>query len=176
MQDFSVYKEFMDKILIGKIIKPQGIKGELKVLALTDTPEIFAGIKDVYIDGEEQKILSCRVADGVYISLKGVADRNAAEEMRNKDIFADKSQLPEEDGRWFISDILGCLVVLDDGGEVGTVMDVTSRGSTDIFTAVKNGRSAMFPFLKELIVSVDLTKKRIVIKSKRFEEVVLYED
>ena len=167
----------MNVILIGKAVKPQGIKGELKVLPLADSPEIFLDLKKVYIDGAEYKIVSARIADGVYIVLRGVADRNAAEVFRDKDIYADRQDVPVSPDRWFIADILGCAVCFENGEEIGHVTDIVKRGSTDIYTvAAPSGKAVTFPFLKSIIVKVDINGREITLKKDKFSEVALYED
>jgi len=167
----------MDRIVVGKIVKPQGIKGELKVLPLADSPTIFNELNNVYIDGVEYKIISARISDSVYLVLKGIADRNQAEEFRNKMIEANKSDIPLPKDRFFVEDILGCEVTLCDGTLIGTVQDITTRGSTDVYTVLcANGKTVMFPSVKNLISSVDITNKKIVLFDERFKEVALYED
>lgn len=167
----------MEKIVIGKIVKPQGIKGELKVLSLADTPEIFNVINSVFIDEEEYKILSLRIADGVYLALKGIPDRNVAETFRNKLVYALKSDVPIEEDRYFVTDIIGCTVVFEDGKVLGRVEDLTTRGATDFFTVkTTEGKIVYFPFLKTLVNNVNLKENRITILSARFKEVSLYED
>lgn len=167
----------MDKLVIGKIVKPQGIKGELKISPLVDSPDVILGLKSVYIEGKEYKIISARAADGVYLFLSGVADRNAAETLRGKDVLADRKELPLPEGRWFLTDIIGSKIAFDTGDFVGIAVDVATRGSTDIFTVkTDGGKTIMFPFLKDLIVSVDVGQKLITLKKSRFDEVALYED
>jgi 16S rRNA processing protein RimM len=167
----------MEKIIVGKVIKPQGIKGELKIIVLADTPEIFSFLEKVYIDNVEYKILSARIADGVYLVLKGIADRNQAELFRNKMLFVDREDIPLPDGRWFVTDIIGCEVSLDDGTLLGTVSDITTRGSTDIYTVdLKNGKAVVFPFLNDLVLSVSVEDKKIVLNKSRLAEVGYYED
>lgn len=167
----------MDKISVGKIVKPQGIKGELKVYPMVDTPEIFTFLKKVYIDGVEFKVLSSRVSDAVYVALRGIADRNTAEEYRDKTLYVDREDLPLPEGRWFIADVLGCEVLSDDGNLLGTVTDITTRGSTDMYTVkLKSGKLMVFPFLNDLVLSIDVNKKEIVVSKNRLEEVAYYED
>ena len=167
----------MEKIIVGKVIKPQGIKGELKIIVLADTPEIFSFLEKVYIDNVEYKILSARIADGVYLVLKGIADRNQAELFRNKMLFVDREDIPLPDGRWFVTDIIGCEVSLDDGTLLGTVSDITTRGSTDIYPVdLKNGKAVVFPFLNDLVLSVSVEDKKIVLNKSRLAEVGYYED
>lgn len=167
----------MDKLAVGKIVKPQGIKGELKLLSLADSPEVFNVIKKVFIDGDEYKILSVRIADGVYLALKGIADRNMAETFRNKFVYADREDIPVEENRYFVSDIIGCTVCFEDKMVLGRIDDVSSRGSTDFFTVkTTDGKSVIFPHLKAVVVAVDISEKVVIIKKERFNEVALYED
>ena len=164
-------------ITIGKIVKPQGIKGELKVLPMLDSAETFCSLKRIFVDGEELKILSARVADGVYLALKGIADRNAAETYRNKFVSAMREDIDLPEGRWFVSDVLGCGVFLDDGSSLGIVTDITTRGGTDVYTVSSpNGKTVAFPLLKTLIVSVDIAARKMILKADKLAEVALYED
>ena len=87
-----------------------------------------------------------------------------------------ENAIPLEEGRYFIADILDCELLTENGQRVGLVADVTSA-RTDIFTIkCDSGRIMRFPFLKDLIVSVDIEKKVIVVKEKRLSEVSCYED
>jgi len=68
------------------------------------------------------------------------------------------------------------VVVLDDGTKIGAVIDIT-QSRTDIFTVKKdNGKILRFPFLKDLLIKMDLENKTVILKAKRFGEVVCYED
>ncbi len=167
----------MKKILIGKIIKPQGIKGELKVLPICDSAEVFKSIKKYYINDKEFTPVSVRIADGLYVVLYGIADRNTAEEMRNKLIYADKNDVPVDDEKWFISDIISCKIFDENGNFIGTVSDVSTRGSTDFFTAATpSEKTVQFPFLKKILKQVDVENKSVVVYKKSFDEVAYYED
>ncbi len=50
------------ELIVGEVLKPQGIRGELKIKPFTDTPEDFRAIKRVLLDGAEYKVLSVRTA------------------------------------------------------------------------------------------------------------------
>ena len=164
-------------IIIGKIVKPQGIRGELKVLPLADSPDIFCDLKKIYIEGKEYGVVSARIGDGVFLALRGIADRNAAELLRDKFVYAARSDITLPEGRWFIADVIGCNVCLDDGEELGKVADITTRGSTDIYTVdLGSGKGVAFPLLKEMIVKFDVSGREIILEKKRFKEVALYED
>lgn len=163
---------------IGLIVKPQGIKGELKVQPLTDDINRFNKLKEVIIDDKTYRVEKSIIAGNtVFITLFGISDRNVAETFRGKFLTVTRENaLPLEEGRYFIVDIIGCKVVTDEGVTVGEVIDVTSA-RTDIFTLkTASGKVCRFPFLNELIVKVDVENKNIVLKGKRLQEVSVYED
>ena len=82
-----------ENLIVGTILKPQGIRGELKVKPYTDSPEDFKEFKNLYLDGEKRRVLSVRVGDGmVFLGLSGVPDRNAAELLRGKNLELDRDE------------------------------------------------------------------------------------
>jgi 16S rRNA processing protein RimM len=113
----------------------------------------------------------------VFLTLSGITDRNVAETFRGKFLRVTRENaLPLEEGRYFIVDIIDCVVKTDEGVTVGKVTDVFSA-RTDVFTlACEDGRVMRFPFLKDLVCSVDIENKLIIVKDKRLKEVSVYED
>ena len=163
-------------LIIGKILKPHGIKGEVKVQLLADDFDSVKKIRNVKIDGEEYKIMSSRFACGDwYISLRGVADRNAAELLRQKEIFADRDDIAKPADSYFIEDVLGCSLVLDAGDEIGKITDIVCSNVDIYYVSLTGGGTCVFPMLKDLIVSFDIENNKVVVKKSRFDEVVLYE-
>ncbi len=163
---------------IGLIVKPQGIKGELKVQPLTDDINRFNKLKEVIIDDKTYHVQKAIIGGGtVFIFLSEITDRNVAETFRGKFINVTRENaIPLEEGRYFIADIIGCTVVTDTAKTVGKVTDVFSA-RTDIFTVkTPENRVMRFPFLKDLIVSVDIANQVITLKEKRLGEVSVYED
>ena len=163
---------------IGVIVKPQGVRGELKVQPLTDDIRRFIDLKQVIIDGKIVKVLSSRLgAREVFITLSGVSDRNVAETMRNKFLCVNREdavKLPEN--TYFISDIIGCKLTFEGKEPFAEVVDVT-EAKTDYFTAkLTNGEIIRFPFLKDILVKVDIENSLIILNEKRFNEVCVYEN
>ena len=122
------------KIIIGEVLKPQGIRGEVKIKPLVDDVSDLKSVKKVFIGDAEYKILSARAdAQAAYLALSGVADRNAAELLRGKEVLADRADLPAlEEGRYYIVDILGCTVVTEKGKRLGEIADILPA-HTDIY-------------------------------------------
>lgn len=161
------------KLIIGKILKAQGIKGEVKLGCAVDDSKMLKNVKVMYIGSSTYTVEKLRF-DGAfcYVTFVEVTDRNTAETLRNKDVWADKENIVVDSGRYFIDDFIGCKVALDDGREVGAVEDVLQYGSADVIVCGK----VSFPFVKDLVISIDVCAKIIVLNAKRFAEVSVYED
>lgn len=166
----------MSRLVIAEVLKPQGIRGEIKVKTFTDAPENVKAFKTVYIDGNPYKILSFRVGnDGAaYLGLRGVPDRNAAELLRGKTIEGERDDGPIlEAGQYYIVDILGLSCQTEEGEELGVVTDI-SNFSSDIYTIEKAGKKILFPAVKGVIKRVDLENKKLVVDKKVFDEIAVY--
>ena len=168
----------IERLKVGLIVKPQGVNGEVKVQPLTDSIARFKKLNKVYLDGVIYKVVSVKIADGfVIVKLSGVENRNSAELLRSKYLEVDREDAEElEEGRYFIADIIGCSLEFEDGVKLGEVIDITSA-NTDVFTVkTVSNKTVRFPFLKDLVLSVDVEKKIIVLLRKRYLEVCCYED
>ena len=166
----------MKRLLIGEVLKPQGIRGELKVKAFTDSPEDIKAFGTVYIENLPYKILSFRVgADGAaYIGVRGIPDRNAAELFRGKKIEGNREDAPElNEGQYYIIDILGLRCETEEGELLGTVKSISNL-ATDVYTIEKEGKEILFPAVKGVVLSVDVANGKIVVDKKRFAEVAVY--
>ena len=165
----------MSRLIIAEVLKPQGIRGEIKVKTFTDAPENVKAFKTVYIDGNPYKILSFRVGnDGAaYLGLRGVPDRNAAELLRGKTIEGERDDGPIlDEGQYYIVDILGLLCETEEGEVLGTVTDI-SNFSSDIYTIEKAGKKILFPAVKGVIKRVDLENKKLVVDKAIFDQIAV---
>ena len=166
----------MSRLVIAEVLKPQGIRGEIKVKTFTDAPENVKAFKTVYIDGNPYKILSFRVGcDGAaYLGLRGVPDRNAAELLRGKKIEGERDDGPIlDEGQYYIVDILGLLCQTEEGETLGVVTDI-SNFSSDIYTIEKAGKKILFPAVKGVIKRVDLENKKLIVDKAIFDEIAVY--
>ena len=129
----------------------------------------------MFIDGVEYKILSFRVGpDGfAYVNLRGIPDRNTAELFRGKLLHGERSDAPElEEGQYYIVDIIGLSCQTETGEELGVVTDISNL-SSDIYTIEKAGKKILFPAVKNVIKTVDLTAKKIVVDKAVFDEIAV---
>ncbi len=165
----------MEKIEIGKVLKPQGILGQIKISDLSDGKNALSDVSVVYINEKEYKVLAKTFGAGcIYLTLRGIADRNSAELLRDKQVFCNREEINLPEGRIFIADLLGCDLYLSSGKNLGKIVDVTS-GNTDIFKVETSEGACYFPFIKKLNAQIDLVSKTVTVDAKIFTEVCLYQ-
>ena len=163
-----------DKLTVGTVLKPQGIRGEVKVKSLCDSAEDLKAFKKLIIDGVEYSVLSVRASgDFAYIGLKGVAGRNGAELLRGKDVEVERVDAPDlPEGRYYIVDLIGCEAVTERGTALGEVVSVTPA-KTDIYVLEKDGKEITFAAADGVITDIDVEARKITVNAKRFKEVSL---
>ena len=163
-----------DKLTVATVLKPQGILGEVKVKALTDSAEDLKAFKKVLIGGVEYSVLSVRASgDFAYLGLKGIADRNTAELLRGKDIEVNRGDIPPlPEGRFYIADLIDCEVVTEKNAVLGKVTSVTPA-RTDIYEIEQDGKVITFAAADGVITEIDVEAGKIYVNAKRFKEVSL---
>ena len=168
-------------LMIGEVLKPQGLRGECKIRPCAADPSLFAAWDTVYRkEGDGYAPLSFslrRVHDGfVYAVLGSCASPEDAERLRGRKLYVDRAHAaPLEEGACYIADLIGCRAVDENGREWGTLTDVLQHGSVD--TWVFSGpRPFMAPALKAVFPGVFPEEKRISVLSEKLEEVAVFED
>ena len=167
-----------DFLEIGEIVKPQGIKGEVKLRPYSEDFNRIKKIKKVYIDGIAYEVLSVKVApDAVFILLSGVFSRNDAELLRGKKMLVKREDAPKlQKGNYYVVDVLDSTLYLSTGEEVGVVKDII-KGVQDVYVVqTKGGKNILFPLLNSLNYQINVEEKKMTVDEKRFKEVSLYED
>lgn len=160
-------------IEIAKILKPQGIKGEVKALPLTNVLAVFDNIEICRVGNREMKIEHISLRQGfLYIKFEGVNTRNDAELYRNQDILVEKSfveDLKDED-EFLIDDLIGMVIYDDHGDMVGQIVDIENYGACDIFVLEKEDREFEVPFVEDVFY-----REGELLKARRakLEEVML---
>ena len=169
-------------LLIGQVLRPQGIKGLVKVRPDTDDPERFLDLESVFVkQGEayaEMPVDEVSVReDGVYLRLNGVQDRDAAEKQRGLMLYVDRAHAVElGEDETFICDLIGCKVVDLQGNEIGTVKDVLQPGGNDVYVFKGPLGEVLVPALKSVVQAVDLQRGEMRLDGRRLDEVAVFED
>lgn len=154
---------------IGKVVALFGIRGELKVLLLTDIPNRFAGLGAVYAgpDHTRRLIQSIRPYKGemIVLKLEGIDDANTAESLRDQNLaipVSELAQLPPDS--YYQHDILGLMVITLDGQKLGSIVDIIVTGSNDVYVIkAPDGSQVLIPAIKDVIKQVDLIRRTMYI-------------
>ena len=171
----------MDHLRIAQILRPHGVKGEVKVFPLTDDISRFKKLKEAFIErgGQYEPVTvdsSKKAADSVVLHIEGVDTPEEAEKLRGVYLCVDRQhavKLPE--GTYFIADIIGCWVESTAGEELGKVTDVLETNANDVYV-IEGEKRLLVPALKKLLELVDTENKRIVLNARVLAEVGLFED
>jgi 16S rRNA processing protein RimM len=155
---------------IGFIKRPHGLKGELKVLPLTDNPErfnvlkkIFLEIKNLYIDFDIQSVKHSN--NEIIIKFKDINDISKAEELKNKYIFIEREKgIDLDDWEYYSQDLIGCKVYYNEI-YYGDVIDIDNFGANDNLLIRYNNNELYFPFLKNYIKEIVIENKKIILNN-----------
>lgn len=157
------------RILLGQIVRAQGIRGEVVVRTFTGNPEDIASYGPLSdADGKAPLTLSVvRVSDkGVVVRIQGVGDRNGAEALRGRELYVARSRLPEADeSAFYYADLIGLEAVAADGSRLGHVAGIQNFGAGDLLEIAREGakETELVPFTDACVPNVDLERGRVTI-------------
>ncbi|HOV27563.1 MAG TPA: ribosome maturation factor RimM [Pseudobacteroides sp.] len=156
---------------VGKIVNTHGVRGEVKVIPLTDDPRRFEDLNDVFVGTDDKKeVLNIEnikyFKNTVIIKFKESGDMNYAEKLKDMFIYVDRKnaiKLPE--GRYFICDLIGMEVSEIDGNKLGVLVDVLETGSNDVYVVKnKDNKEILIPALKSVLKEVSVENKTMKVE------------
>ena len=150
------------QILVGKIVAPQGIRGEVRVQTYTNTPADFKSLRIISNKFNSDDFKFARllnpISTVVIAKIRGFEDRTAVEALRGTELFVERDALPGmADNEFYQADLIG-FDVIRDGKKIGIVDCFQNFGAGDIIE-LDNGDMISF-----LGASVDLNNKMVVVK------------
>jgi 16S rRNA processing protein RimM len=157
----------MELIAIGKIAKPVGVRGEVKILPLTDDLNRFKELRTLMIgstaeNAVERSIVHIRISGKQAVAaLDGIVSVEQAGLLKNNFVFV-PAKFPRK-GRHFIDRMIGCSVEGEDGSNIGTLTDVLKLPANDVWVVRSGEKEILIPSVKEFVRNVDEAQKRIVV-------------
>ena len=149
-------------VRVGRVSKPHGIKGELKVQPYGE-PEDFRHFPEVWLGNESaplgspQKVVMQRPqAKSVLVVLADVGDRTAAELLIGREVWVAEKFLPtltEDEFYWH--ELVGLRVIIEGGRELGKVTAIFATGGHDVLVVHGSGREYLIPARREFMLSTD---------------------
>jgi 16S rRNA processing protein RimM len=156
---------------VGKIVKPHGVRGEMKVYPYSGNPENFALYRTVLLvrqpddTPQPHELRNCR-SQGRFavMSLQGVDDRTAAEALIGCTVLVERQEFPETaEGEFYWHDLQGMAVVTAGGIHLGRVSSMLATGAHDIMVVTGTGQEYLIPALDGFVVEIDREAGRIVV-------------
>lgn len=153
---------------VGRIAGAFGVHGEIKVDLLTDFPDRFKDMKQVYVGPERRPyhiLTSRRHRQQVLLTLQGLDTPEDVALLRQMELAIPRTaavDLPE--GHYYLQDVIGMAVLATDGAEVGVVTDVLRTGSNDVFVVNEGPKAVLIPVIHDAIAELDLAANRVVVE------------
>ena len=168
----------MDKrpqhLVIGEVLRPHGVQGELRIRLLTDYPERIAQLKVVYlgtsVDAPNLKpypVAGMRLhLEYGLLSLHGINSRAKADRLRNLLIMVDiENAVPLEDGEFYLFELIGLEVRTEAGESLGTISEVIETGANDVYVVDSpRYREVLIPATDETILRTDIAGRVVVVR------------
>ncbi|MFJ3648456.1 ribosome maturation factor RimM [Streptomyces murinus] len=159
------------QLVVARIGRAHGIKGEVTVEVRTDEPELRLAPGAVLATDPAATgpltIETGRVHSGrLLLRFAGVTDRTGAEALRNTLLIADvdPEEMPEGEDEYYDHQLMDLDVVTEDGAEVGRITEISHLPSQDLFIVERpDGTEVMIPFVEEIVAEIDLEEQRAVI-------------
>lgn len=159
-----------DELQVGVITQTHGLRGEVKVFPTTDDANRFKKLKEATLDtGRERipvEIESVKFfKQFVILKFKGYDSINDVEKYKQGRLLVtrDKAVKLQKD-EYFVADLIGSLVVTDEGETLGTLKDVLATGANDVYVVDRqDGTEALLPAIKDCVKTVDMDEKKITV-------------
>jgi len=158
------------RVVVGRIGRPHGIRGEVTVEPRTDEPDVrFAPGSVLHVDGPVRQLTVGRAhwhSGRLLIAFDGIDDRNAAEALRGLLLEVDRAEdeRPEDPEEFYDSALVDCAVVDPAGAAIGIVREVVHLPGQDLLDIeTAHGHRALVPFVTEIVPDVDIPGRRVVV-------------
>ena len=168
-----------DEVVVARIGRPHGVRGEVTVEVHTDEPgRRFVTGRALTVrrpaGGPASAYAVLTVAGSrwhqgtLLLRFEELGDRTTAESARGLllTVPVDPEESPEDPEEFYDHQLVGLAVVTTDGDAVGTVRDVLHSGAQDLLVIARDGRDVLVPFVEALVPEVDLTAGRIVVADR----------
>jgi 16S rRNA processing protein RimM len=157
-------------IVVGRIGRSIGIRGELRLLPLTDDPKRFTMLKKVFLGISEEETQEKTIGsieyrgENIVVKFVDVDSRNHSELFVGMYVFVPETlSVQPQHGKHFVHDIIGLKAVSQTGEELGVVVDILELPAQHVWVIKNANREVLIPAVTSFIERVDLAEKKVVI-------------
>ena len=160
------FPKYPDRLVVGRILGPWGLKGHVKVENLSDTPGRFQTGSSFFIQHSEYRCDEVAFRPRwLAVKFYGVDNRNAASKLSGALLEIPRSQAPPlSDDQFYYHEIIGLEVFTTDGESVGQVVEIFPTGSNDVYVVRASGKEVLIPAIADVVESVNLVTGQIKIR------------
>ena len=155
-------------IKVAQIINTHGLKGECKLYLVTDDPQHrFEKGRVLHLeDGRTLTVVRYRGQKGFgYCYFEGIDSIEKAEQLKTKNLFIAKDDLPElEEGQYYYHELMNCTVYNEEKENLGEVVDILETGANLVLRVKSKNTSFLLPFVPAFIVDVNKDTHEIIIR------------
>ena len=151
---------------VGRVERPWGLRGDLKIFPLTDFPQRFDPGARVYAGGVARRVLRSRWQKGrIFVGLEGVERPEQAEALRGALLEIPEDDTPDfAEGEYYVDAIEGCSVRDVEGEAIGTVREVLQPGANDVYVVARSGKDDLLvPAVRDVVVAVDVSARMLTV-------------
>lgn len=153
-------------LVVGKLRKPHGLRGEVLMEVLTDFPERLVPGKTVYLGDEYTPLTIENIRNHgkqMLVKFEILDYREDVEEMRNQFIHVQtKDSPPLPDGEYYHHQLIGLNVIDENGNLVGYIHSILETGANDVYIIrPSQGPDILLPAIRSVILEIDLNRKMI---------------
>ena len=154
---------------MGRFGAPHGVRGEVRLQSFTQDPVAIGSYGP--LAGSNGAVFTLKnvrlIKDNMLVArVEGIANRTAAEALTHVDLSLDRAALPPPDEEeFYVADLVGLDVVTEVGETLGTILGVPNYGGGDLLEVrpTRGGESLLFPFTKEVVPTIDVAGRRVVV-------------
>ncbi len=161
----------MDLFEIGKIVKPHGLDGRVKVILYLESNTVLESLKEVYVGREKQetnlkKIKNIKINKKHFLlELEGVESVVAASVLVGCKVFAPSEKLGKlSDDEYYWRDIIGLEVVTENGEIIGRIESILPTGSNDVYVCTSEEKEVLLPAIADVVRKIDIKNGRMVVR------------
>jgi 16S rRNA processing protein RimM len=156
-------------VIVGRVVKPHGVRGEMRVDPETDFPDRLVGLREAHLvlDGRPTPVTMetvRRTGEGFLVKIAGIDRPEDAGKWRGALLAVareDAAVLPE--GRYYIFDVMGMTAVTDAGQALGVIDEVIRTPANDVFVIRGPRGEILVPAIASVVLAVDGAARRVVI-------------
>ena len=155
---------------VGIYTNTHGVHGEIKLLPTTDDPSRFHKDLPLVLDTGKEPIpvtvSSVKFFKNmVILGFREFPSINDIERYKGCDVLVSREHaIPLEEGEYYVSDLIGCEVVEEDGESVGTLTEVLQTGANDVYVVkTPAGREVLLPVIPDCVKNVDIESQKVTV-------------